>query len=265
MSQLRALGFCFLLFTFGFLFGGCCTKKFVGDRPFQFQTDTFSYANELVWDYHFDANGKWVHERHEPQPDYTHHCFVVTRSARQFFQFAKFDPSQPVADEETYRKLIHRVISVDPSRVLPDSKKIVIPGYANLRDFSMAHERSLKDECGGAWESYFQRGHWRGIFPFSGHNQEKMAHRLLADLKENRPAVVHIVRFPTPLMNHSLLIFDAKETPEAIQFVVYDPNKPESPKTLTFDRAKRQFWFPGNDYWPGGHADVYEIYSTWDY
>jgi hypothetical protein len=254
------LSFCLLI-----LLSGCCTQKFAGTRPFDFQKDTFSYANELVWDYHFDANGKWVHERHEPEPDYTHHCFVVTRSARQFFQHAKFDASLPVADEATYRRLIHRVISVDPSRVLPESEKIVIPGYANLRDFSTAHEQSLKAECGGAWESYFQRGHWRGIFPFSGRNQEKMANRLLADLKENRPPVVHIVRFPTPLMNHSLLIFDAKEMPEEIQFIVYDPNKPESPKMLTFDRTKRHFFFPGNDYWPGGRADVYEIYRTWNY
>src|ERR1044071_1051658 len=66
---------------------GCANgDRFVSRRSFDFQTDTFSYANELVWEYHFDQNGKWVHQRSEPEPDYTHHCFVVARSARQFFQ-----------------------------------------------------------------------------------------------------------------------------------------------------------------------------------
>jgi hypothetical protein len=245
---------------------GCATRQqFVGTRPFDLQKDALAFPNSLVWDYHYDASGKWIHERHQPVADYTHHCFVVVRSARQFFQHARFEPSLPVADEATYRKLIRRVVSIDPSHVLPEEKKITIPGYANLRDFSMAQEKLLKSECGGAWQSYFQRGHWRGIFPFSRKHQARMAEQLLADLKENRPPVVHIVRFPKPLMNHSLLLFDAKETDTEITFVVYDPNKPESPKSLIFDRTKQRFFFPANDYWQGGRADVYEIYRSWNY
>jgi len=245
---------------------GCASRRpFVGTRPFDFQTDSFAYPNDLVWEYHFDANGKWVHQRREPQPDYTHHCFVVARSARQFFENARFDPTQPVASEATYRRLIRRVVSVDPSHPLPDSKKIVIPGYANLRDFSAAQEALLKSECGGAWQSYFQRGHWRMIFPFSRSHQERTAERLLADLKQNRPPVVHVVRFPQLTINHSVLLFGAKETVKEILFSVYDPNKPDSPKVLAFDRASRTFSFAGNDYWPGGRVDIYEIYRTWDY
>jgi hypothetical protein len=237
----------------------------VGARPFDFQKDTFAYANELVWEYHFDADGKWVHERREPQPDYTHHCFVVARSARQFFENATFDPAQPVASEETYRRLIRRVVSVDPSHPLAESKKIVIPGYADLRDFSASQEKLLKAECGGAWQSYFQRGHWRMILPFSRGEQEGMAEKLVADLKADRPPVVHVVRFPELTINHSVLLFDATETTNQILFSVYDPNKPDRPKTLTFDRTSRTFTFPGNDYWPGGRVDIYEIYRSWDY
>lgn len=245
---------------------GCASRQpFVGARPFDFQEDSFAYANDLVWEYHFDANGKWVHQRREPQPDYTHHCFVVARSARQFFENARFDATQPVASEAIYRRLIRKVVSVDPSHPLPDSKKIVIPGYANLRDFSAAQEKLLKAECGGAWQSYFQRGHWRMIFPFSRAHQERTAEQLLADLGQNRPPVVHVVRFPQLTINHSVLLFGAKETEKEILFSVYDPNKPDSPKVLTFDRASRTFSFAGNDYWPGGRVDIYEIYRSWDY
>jgi len=245
------------------ILSGCASRKqFAGTRPFEFQTDTFSFANELVWDYHFDERGRWVHERHQPDPDYTHHCFVVTRSARQFFQHARFDPTRPVAGEKTYRRLIRKVVSIDPARVLPDEERIVIPGYASLREFSAAHERLLKAECGGAWHSYFQRGHWRITFPFSRRGQQKAAESFLSDLKRNEPPIAHLIRFPQLTINHAVLVFAARETGDTIEFQVYDPNKPDAPKTLLFDRVKRTFSFAGNDYWPGGELDVYEIYRS---
>ncbi len=247
------------------LCGCACHKQFVGSRPFNFQTDSFSFPNDLIWEYHFDANGKWVHNLREPQPDYTHHCFVVARSARQFLENARFDTNQPVATEAEYCRLIHRVISIDPSHPLSESKKIVIPGYANLREFSTAQEKLLKEECGGAWHSYLQRGHWRIIMPFRRANQAATAQRLLADLKDNRPPVVHVVRFPQLTINHALLVFDAKQSDTAIEFSVYDPNKPDAPKILNFDRATRTFTFAGNDYWRGGRVDVYEVYRSWNY
>jgi hypothetical protein len=247
------------------LAGGCATQKFRGSRPFDFQRDTFAFPNELIWVYHYDENGKWVHETRHPRPDYANHCFVVARSTRQFFQFARFDTNLPVADDATYRKLIYRVISIDPMCVLPESKKIVIPGYADLREFSAAHEKLLKSECGGAWESYFQRGHWRIVFPFSRAHQERTARDLLADLKQNRPPIVHLVRFPQLTINHAVLVFDARETDKNILFSIYDPNQPEVPRTLTYDRASRTFTFASNNYWPGGRLDVYEIFRRWDY
>ena len=154
---------------------------------------------------------------------------------------------------------------MDPSHPLPDSKKIVIPGYANLREFSAGQELLLKAECGGAYQSYFQRGHWRMVFPFSRTHQNRTAEQLLEDLKENRPPVVHVVRFPQLTINHSVLLFGARETDKEILFSVYDPNKPDSPKILNFDRTSRTFSFAGNDYWPGGRVDIYEIYRSWDY
>jgi hypothetical protein len=243
------------------LFAGCATSHPpAGARPFNFQTDTFAFPNELVWEYHFDDAGRWVHQRRKPDPDYTHHCFVVVRSARQFFQNARFAPAQPQADEATYRRLIRSVVSIDPRRDLADSEKVVIPGYANLHEFSAGQERLLKEECGGAWHSYFQRGHWRMVFPFSRSNQERSAELLISDLKENRPPIVHVVRFPQLTINHALLLFDVKETDKEIVFSAYDPNRPESPKALTFDRSRRTFFFSGNDYFPGGRVDVYEVY-----
>jgi hypothetical protein len=245
---------------------GSRSRKASFTRPFVFGEDTFAYRNDLVWVYYTDpVTGEFCHTNREPKADYTHHCFPVARSARQFFQHAHFDPTQPVADEATYRKLIRCVVSTSPRTLLPERERIVIPGYTNLFAFSRAQERLLKEECGGAWQSYFQRGHWRMIFPFSGRSQVKTVEQLRESIRRNRPPVIHIARFPSLTINHALVLFDVKETEAEVEFTVYDPYDPLKPSVLTFKKAERQFYYPANDYFVGGKADVYEIYCSWKY
>jgi hypothetical protein len=251
---------CFLLA----LFSGCASPSHpskAAARRFDFAKDTFSYANELVWEYRYDANGKWTTHRRDTRPSYSQHCFVVSRSAGQFFENAVFDPALPPADEATYRRLIRRLMSTNLKTPLPEGSKIVFPGYANLRSFSQAHESLLKEECGGAWQCYFQRGNWRMILPFSRHQQQHIAELLQQTLSTRAVAVVHLVRFPQLSINHAVLIFEAKTTPKVVQFVTYDPNEPETPTIITFDRATGTFHLPPNSYFPGGRVDVYPIYD----
>ena len=253
-----------LIFSLAFLFlAGCASPvRPANPRSFAFEQDTFAYANGLVWEYYFDNAGKWRHRRREPPQDYTHHCFVVARSARQFFEHAKFDPSLPVASGKTYRKLIRKVVDLDPSRDVSESRKVTIPGYASLREFSTHQEKLMQEECGGAWQSYAQRGHWRMVLPFSAERERDEADQWLESLKLNHPPVVHIVRFPQLTINHALLVYRADERENEVRFTVYDPNRPKQPGTLTFDREKKAFFFPGNDYFIGGEVNVYEIYRS---
>ena len=240
---------------------GCRTSQSNGNiRPFTFGKDTFSYANELVWEYHFADDGKWTAERREPKPDYTLHCFVVSRSAKQFFLNAKFAPEKPRTTEKEYRKLIQRVVDSSPRRARED--KVVIPGFADLHDFSMEYEYLLKENCGGAWQSYLQRGHWRMVMPFSRGNQQAVAEKLVDRTEANWAPVIHVVSFPDLRINHAVLLFGVKETPDEILFDVYDPNKPKAATTLTYNRKDRTFYFPGNDYFSGGNVNVYEIYRS---
>src|SRR5205814_9592176 len=127
--------------------------------------DTFAFPNQLRWESFYGTSGHWTTRDREPPPSYSLHCFVLAASTKQFFFNARFDPQKPRADERKYRRLIRRVVSTNPRKSLPDSNKIEIPGYATLREFSQAQERRLKAECGGAWQSYFKRGHWRIVFP----------------------------------------------------------------------------------------------------
>ena len=246
---------------------GCVTQRlptYSQPRPFDFQTDTFAYANQLVWEYHFDeATGKRSVNRREPPPTYSHHCFVVVRAAKQFFCHARFDPALPKADQRTYRNLIRKVVSSSPRSVMPEAQRIVIPGYANLKTFSRDWEELLKQQCGGAWESYFQRGHWRMIFPFSRGNQAAEAESLLCELQANQALIVHVVQFPSLGINHSVLLFNGSESDNEIRFGVYDPNEPDQPGVLTYRKTDRTFSYPRNFYFWGGDVDVYEVYRSW--
>ncbi len=259
---------CALFFAALLLCGtGCATRHLEtsSTRRFEFATDTMAFPNDLVWEYFFDTKGRWTNQRREPRPDYTHHCFVVARVARQFFQNARFDPALPRLGESENRGLIRRVAKSNLRRDRPESEKIVIPGYRNLREFSAAQESLFKSECGGPWQSYLQRGHWRMILPMSRRHQDKMAEQLEREITSGRPCLVHIFRFPQLSINHALLLFDVSEAGREIRFATYDPNKPDHPVTLTFDRDKRSFDFPANDYFIGGRVKIYEIYHQWDY
>ena len=241
---------------------GCASSKLTAPpRKFDFAKDTFCYANGLVWEYRYDENGKWVTRRRDPRPDYSQHCFVVSRSACQFFENAQFRPDLPKTDVETYRHLINEVVGTSLRTPLPAERKITIPGYADLRSFSADHEKLLQSECGGAWRCYFQRGNWRVVFPFSRHQQNHMAEQIQTELNERGALVVHLVRFPQLSINHAVLMFEAKPNQKAIEFITYDPNDPRGPVTITYDRATKTFSLPSNDYFPGGRVDVYPIYD----
>lgn len=246
---------------------GCATSRrtTTADHKFQFQQDTFAFPNELVWEYHYDSKGNWVSNRRNPPAKYSQHCFVLARSTRQFFLNARFDPALPKADDKTYRSLVRKVAASNPRQALPAGGKIVIPGYANLREFSAAHESLLKENCGGAWQSYFQRGHWRMIFPFSRHQQARVADSLTQHLARGDLLVVHVVRFPQLTINHAVVLFDFNSDENQIAFQMYDPNHPARPELLTYDRASRTFNMPANDYFPGGRVDIYEVYWKWNY
>lgn len=251
------------------LAGGCAVARVQSDafpRPFEFGRDSFAFSNELFWTYQIDpVTGKTYHHWRQPGPDYAQHCFVVARAARQFFQFARFDASLPATDEPTYRRLVRRVVRSDLRREVGPSGRVLIPGFADLHQFSAAYEELLKAECGSMWQSYFQRGHWRMVFPFSARHQGRMSDQLVESIRRNRPPVVHIAHFPRLQINHALLLYDARRTGEGWAFKAYDPNFATTPSLLEYREATGRFFFPPQSYFAGGIVDVYEVYHRWNY
>jgi hypothetical protein len=239
-----------------------CQK--VERRQFEFARDTFAFKNETYWEYHFDpASGKTTFSPRLPKPGYAHRCFVLTRSARQFFYHARFDPGQKSADDPACQRLIREMVARNPRQPCAPENQIVIPGYESLREFSAARESLLKSECGGAWRSYVLRSHWRMVFPISRAHQAGTAASLAAALRQNIPPIIHLVKFPALTINHSMLVFAAKETSRGIDFQAADPNVTTEPTTLSFNRETKTFSLPSNHYWAGGALDIIEIYRSW--
>lgn len=234
----------------------------IGPPPsFRFERDTFTFANELVWQYRFDpVTGAMTVAPNDPPPTYSHRCFVVVRSARQFFYHARFEPGLPAADETVYGRLIRQVVSRNPRRPCADSERITIPGYDCLRAFSQAHTPLLKAGCGGPWQSYFLRSHWRMVFPVWRRHQARIAQLLRQAVGEGRAPTVHLFRFPRITINHGLLLYDLAETTNELRFEAYDPNIPAHPVQLRYDCQRRVFEFPAACYWAGGPVSVIQIF-----
>lgn len=234
-------------------------------RHFEFKRDTFAYANGLSWEYIIDpASGRITTKQNEPAPEFSHRCFAVSRMARQFYQYAQFDPAAPKVDDATYRRLIDQVVEMEPDQAR-HAGKVHIPGYADLRGFSAAKEGLLKDATGGYLYSLFTFSNWRMVFPFSRDHQDDTASRLLAEVRLSRQPIVHLIHFdpfPVTEIDHVVMIYAAHETALQIEFDVYDPNYFERPGTLVFDKLKRTFVFPATKYYNDGPLDVYEIFGS---
>ena len=101
------------------------------------------------------------------------------------------------------------------------------------------------------------------IFPIARAHQARTAAQLSAALRHNCSPIVHLVKFPSLTINHGMVLFSGSETPRGFEFQAYDPNDPNRPAQLTFDRELQTFFLPANLYWAGGSLNLIEIYRGW--
>lgn len=235
-------------------------------RPFEFARDTVAFANELRWEYQMDPRTGGMRFRPRvPPPAYSHRCFVLVRAVRLFHYHAVFEGGRPLAGPVEYERRVRAVLRRDPRRPSTGARVVEVPGFAGLRDFSVAFELLLKALAGGAWRSYVLRSHWRMVFPISRRHQELTAQRLVAALARGDAPVLHLVRFPQLTINHGVLVFGRVAVADGFAFDVYDPNQPRGAVRLHYDAAARTFALPPTPYWAGGHVDVIEIFRGWLY
>jgi hypothetical protein len=251
-----------LLLLVTLVFTGCSTCEKGLTQRFTMPNDGFSFTNQLKWAYQWDAQGKMHAEPEDPPPTFIHHCFPMARAAREFFYHAKFEPVNSRLGESQYRDLVNQVVQRDSRCPSGTANRIVIPGFPNLHEFSAAYPEILEKGCGSAKNSYFQRGNWRMLFPFSRAGQTKQVKELSKKLQAGILPIVHVVNFPTHTINHAILLTAVEEDSQGYKFQAYDPNNPAGSATLTFDFAEQRFHFERNRYFAGGPVNIYEVYRN---
>jgi len=184
----------------------------------------------------------------------------MVRSAREFFYHANFRPDADRVSPADYKQLIAQVTSRDSRCPSPSDQKIVIPGFSNLHEFSEAFPDLLKRGCGTVRASYFQRGNWRMVFPFTRYGQSSQSEELQQKIELGLTPIVHLTDFPTHTINHVILLYSMTEQDGRVVFNGYDPNNPTRPAELIW--ADHQFTFERNNYFTGGKVNVYEVYKN---
>lgn len=198
---------------------------------FAFASDTFAFPN-------------LIRARYPGVDDlYANYCFVLARGLRQFSQFARFDPALPKLDHAGYGDLVARVTARPPwQRALPREERVVIPGYANLREFSGAEEAAVKAGLGSRAWTLWHWTNWRTGFFVTRAQQENVAREAVEELRAGRLVQLLVTNLPKIELNHTVVAFEAHDTERGIEFTVWDPNDPDAPGAILFDRTQRRFW-----------------------
>src|SRR5437763_2666193 len=233
---------------------------------FSSDRDTLAFANTTVFAY---EQGKIVSHHNffeRKKPDrYTRRCFVMTRTVEQFYKFARFDPNSPLIDESELHKRIRAVTRKPPWHdPLPPEKRVVFPGYHNLREMSQANTRLMQRNIGLGWVAYLRLGNGRMFYLHDRGYQEK-THRLLEDaLGRGDFFIAYLSDFPILHINHSVLVYKhsrPRSSDGSDHYLVYDPNHPERPRHLEWLPAKREFSFEKDREFAGGFTRVFEVYG----
>jgi hypothetical protein len=202
-----------------------------GPPAFTFATDTFAFRND-------------IRERDPDAPGlYANYCFVLARGVRQFFQNARFDPAAPRLPAAEYVARVRAVgarAAWEPA--LPPAARIVIPGYANLREFSREQEAAVKEGLGGRFWTWVHWTNWRVTFPVSKGHQADVADEIVQELGRGRLVQLLVTNWPVPELNHTVVAYGVTDHADRVDFAVWDPNEPAAPGTVTFDRIAQRFW-----------------------
>jgi hypothetical protein len=233
---------------------------------FRFDRDTLSFANSTVFEYHQGApklrrNGTG----NEQAPRYTRRCFTMCRTVVQFEKFARFDPhSAPLNDKDLAQRV--RSVTRHPAwrADFPAEQRIVIPGYANLRQLSEKRGWVLQKNIGLGWPTYLRVGNYRMVYNHSTGYQKKMHEHINEALKRGELFVAFLSDFPTLHINHAILVYARKPgslKDQAERYNCYDPNHPDGPRELVWFPDKIEFNFEKDEEFVGGFARVFQVYG----
>ena len=229
-------------------------------RPFIYPTDTYAFKNETVWNY---AGGKVQGGPDAKKREYTRRCFVLCRSAVQFWKFARFDAREKPLDDDQLARRIRQV--TERSVWLPDLAKkdrVVFPGYRNLREISAAHPEVFQANIGLGWPIYFRPGNFPITVPVYGSTEEAVDREMHHDLQMNYPTIIWAYRFPSLKLNHVLVVYQVTRDRTGDHYLVYDPNYSDRSMHLDYDPKTRSFTYQPTYFFKGGYVNVRAMYRS---
>jgi hypothetical protein len=219
---------------------------------FSFSADTFAFPND-------------IRARNPAREDlYANYCFVLARGLRQFFAFARFDPAAPRLSPAQYTERVQQIVSHrawDPPRPLDD--RVVIPGYAGLREFSRAQESAVKAGLGGRFWTWVHWTNWRVTFPVTRGHQAGVARDVMEELEAGRLVQLLVTNWPKPELNHTVVAYAYRAGPQGVVFSVWDPNNPAEPGLMTFDANQGRFHATRLYDTEPGAIRAFRMYHTW--
>jgi hypothetical protein len=229
---------------------------------FDFHRDTLAFANTTVFEYH---EGEIISRWSRKSDRYTRRCFVMTRTVEQFYKFARFDPNAQRLDAFELHKRIRAVTRKPPWHdPLPPEKRIVFPGYRNLRELSQANTRLMQRNIGLGWVAYLRPGNVRMFYLHNKDYQAKTHKELERTLTLGEFFIAYLSDYPILHINHSVLVYkhDRPRSPDGSDhYLVYDPNHPGAPRHLEWLPAKREFSFQKDQEFVGGFTRVFQVYG----
>lgn len=238
---------------------GIITRVALG-REFDVQRDTLAFANETVFQYGVDDQGKLHISKRDKPPRYAHRCFVMSRAVLQFWQFTKFAPKQKRVSREEYGRLVRRVSRI-PVWSEQTRERIVIPGFRNLQEFSATLPSVLQENLGAWFPSYVRVGNYRMAMGHPRSGQAAVGEWLKTSLDHHQPRALYLARFPH--MNHCVVAYRKEARKDgATRFWIYDPNYPAEPAWLDYHPQERSFEFQPRWYFPGGRVNVMRVYLS---
>jgi hypothetical protein len=214
--------------------------------------DTFAFANDV--------------RAHHPERDdlYANYCFVLARGVRQFFRFARFEPTAPRLAHAAYVERVRAVAARPPWHdALPQVERVVIPGYANLQQFSRAEEAAVKEGLGGRFWTFVHWTNWRVTFPVTGEHQAIVARETVAELDAGRLVQLLVTNWPKPELNHTVVAYAYRPRPGGVEFVVWDPNEPGASGLVTFEAGRGRFWASRMYDTAPGVIRAFRMYHSW--
>ena len=147
---------------------------------------------------------------------------------------------------------------------MPADDRIVIPGYRNLREFSAAQEALVKAALGGRFWTLVHWTNWRVTYTnLPPEHQLHVLDEIRTELAAGRLVQLLVSNWPKPELNHTVIAYAYRSQPTGLDLIVWDPNDPAAPGTVTFQTEHQRFWATSVYDTEPGTIRVFRMYYSW--